>query len=143
MNLLLLCFVLLYKKCDYGLNRSAPFSPFQNKKDQVTHNYLVISLPFYRPYGWIAPLTWHWHYPPSTPLNWKKYSKETDYKYMGTRIIVAEKKYKSAAWLVSNCATGLLKSKYFSCLDQTFPVHLFYQLYMQETGNLNITGLVQ
>ena len=32
---------------------------------------------------------------------------------------------------------------YFSCLDHTFPVHLFYQLYMQETGNLNITGLVQ
>ena len=31
----------------------------------------------------------------------------------------------------------------FSCLDHTFPVHLFYQLYMQETGNLNITGLVQ
>ena len=27
----------------------------------------------------------------------------------------------------------------FSCLDHTFPVHLFYQLYMQETGNLNIT----
>ena len=24
----------------------------------------------------------------------------------------------------------------------TFPVHLFYQLYMQETGNLNITSLV-
>ena len=31
----------------------------------------------------------------------------------------------------------------FSCLDYTFPVHLFYQLYMQETSNLNITGLVQ
>ena len=34
-------------------------------------------------------------------------------------------------------------SKLFSCLDHTFPVHLFYQLYMQETSNLNITGLVQ
>ena len=34
-------------------------------------------------------------------------------------------------------------TKYFSCLDHTFPVHLFYQLYMQETGNLNITGPVQ
>ena len=31
----------------------------------------------------------------------------------------------------------------FSCLDHTFPVHLFYQLYMQETANLNTTGLVQ
>ena len=31
----------------------------------------------------------------------------------------------------------------FSCLDHTFPVHLFYLLYMQKTGNLNITGLVQ
>ena len=33
----------------------------------------------------------------------------------------------------------------FSCLDHTFPVNLFYQLYnMQETGNLNITiGLFQ
>ena len=30
----------------------------------------------------------------------------------------------------------------FSSLDHTFPVHLFYQLYMQETSNLNITGLV-
>ena len=30
----------------------------------------------------------------------------------------------------------------FSCLDHTFPVHLFYQLYMQETGILNITGLL-
>ena len=29
---------------------------------------------------------------------------------MGTRIIVTEKKYKSAAWLVSNCATGLFLS---------------------------------
>ena len=36
------------------------------------------------------------------------------------------------------------KQKYiFSCLDHTFPVQLFYQLYMQETGNLNITSLVQ
>ena len=33
--------------------------------------------------------------------------------------------------------------KTFPCLDHTFQVHLFYQLYMQETGNLNITGLVQ
>ena len=32
---------------------------------------------------------------------------------------------------------------YFTSLDHTFPVHLFYLLYMQETGNLNITGLVQ
>ena len=31
----------------------------------------------------------------------------------------------------------------FSCLDHTFPVHLFYQRYMQETGDLNITSLVQ
>ena len=31
----------------------------------------------------------------------------------------------------------------FSCFDHTFPVHLFYQLYMQETGNMNITSLVQ
>ena len=35
------------------------------------------------------------------------------------------------------------KKFFFSCLDHTFPVHLFYQLYMQETRNLNITGLVQ
>ena len=35
------------------------------------------------------------------------------------------------------------KYKLFSCLDHTFPVHLFYQLYMQEAGNLNITSLVQ
>ena len=33
--------------------------------------------------------------------------------------------------------------KYFSCLDHTFPVYHFYQLYMQETSNLYITGLVQ
>ena len=77
--------------------------------------YTIIYLPkcsyiFNRPYGWIAPLTWHWHYPPSVPINWKKYSEETDYKYMGTRIIVTEKKYKSVAWLVSNCATGLFLS---------------------------------
>ena len=26
----------------------------------------------------------------------------------------------------------------FSSLDHTFPVHFFYQLYMQETGNLNM-----
>ena len=31
----------------------------------------------------------------------------------------------------------------FSCLDHTFPAHLFYQLYKQETSILNITGLVQ
>ena len=31
----------------------------------------------------------------------------------------------------------------FSSLGHTFPVHLFYLLYRQETGNLNITGLVQ
>ena len=29
---------------------------------------------------------------------------------------------------------------YFSSLDQTFPFHQFYLLYMQETVNLN-TGL--
>ena len=33
-----------------------------------------------------------------------------------------------------------MKLKKFSCLDQPFPVHLFYQLYIQETDNLNITG---
>ena len=38
---------------------------------------------------------------------------------MGTRIIVTEKKYKSAAWLVSNCATGLF----------TFLKHFFFQHY--------------
>ena len=31
---------------------------------------------------------------------------------------------------------------YFTSLDHTFPVHLFYLLYMQETVNLNITSLV-
>ena len=29
---------------------------------------------FYRPYGWIAPKNWKWHYPPSKPLDWDKYS---------------------------------------------------------------------
>ena len=37
----------------------------------------------------------------------------------------------------------LLEEKIFSSLDHTFPVHLFYLLYMQDTSNLNITGLVQ
>ena len=31
----------------------------------------------------------------------------------------------------------------FSSLDDNFPVRLFYILYMQETGNLNINSLVQ
>ena len=70
-------------------------------------SHQLVCLHYYRPYGWIAPLTWNWHYPPSAPINWKKYSDETDYQYLGTRIIVTEKKYKSAAWLVSNCFTGL------------------------------------
>ena len=35
---------------------------------------------------------------------------------------------------------GRYKIIFFSCLDNTFPVHLFYQLYMQETAN-NLEGL--
>ena len=35
--MIMFCFSL--KKCDYEVNQSAPFSLFQNKKDQVTHNY--------------------------------------------------------------------------------------------------------
>ena len=27
----------------------------------------------YRPYGWIAPKEWKWHYPPVEPVNWKQY----------------------------------------------------------------------
>ena len=69
-------------------------------------SHQLVCLHHYRPYGWIAPLTWNWHYPPSAPINWKKYSEETD-NYNVSRIIVTEKKYKSAAWMVSNCATGL------------------------------------
>ena len=44
---------------------------------------------------------------------------------------------------IASNSSELVYGKCFSCLDHTFPVHLFYQLYMQETGNLNITGLVQ
>ena len=36
------------------------------------------------------------------------------------------------------CAT----ESFFSSLDHAFPVHLFYLLYLQETDNLKITGLV-
>ena len=75
------------------------------KKSLHMYNQSAVCLLFYRPYGWIAPLSWHWHYPPSKPIDWKKYSKDTDYN-MG-RITIPEKKYKTAAWLVSNCATGL------------------------------------
>ena len=96
--------------------------------------YTIIYLPkcsyiFNRPYGWIAPLTWHWHYPPSVPINWKKYSEETDYKYMGTRIIVTEKKYKFAAWLVSNCATGLFLSFLSIFFFQHYNLYLSYCLF--------------
>ena len=28
---------------------------------------------FYRPYGWIAPKHWNWHYPPVIPVDWKLY----------------------------------------------------------------------
>ena len=43
---------------------------------------------------------------------------------------------------IPTALAGKIEKSTFSCLDHTFPVHLFYQLYMQETGNLNITGLV-
>ena len=38
---------------------------------------------------------------------------------------------------IARYSTGFI----FSCLDHTFPVHLFYQLYMQETCNLNISAV--
>ena len=27
----------------------------------------------YRPYGWIAPKNWKWHYPPVESVNWDQY----------------------------------------------------------------------
>ena len=50
---------------------------------------------------------------------------------MGTRIIVTEKKYKFAAWLVSNCATGLFLSFlsifFFNIIICTYhTVYLFF-----------------
>jgi len=78
---------------------------------------------FYRPYGWIAPLSWHWHYPPAKPIDWKKYSKDTAYNR--DRIIIPEKKYKSAAWLVSNCATESDREDYVNEMQNHFPVHIY------------------
>ena len=78
------------------------------------------------------------------PQGWVKIDHESGvpiYLHRPSRSVTISRPY----CLGTASARVILKKKiyFFLCLDHTFPVHLFYQLYIQETGNLNITGLVQ
>ena len=41
--------------------------------DALYKRYAIILAFIYRPYGWIAPKEWKWHYPPVEPVNWEQY----------------------------------------------------------------------
>ena len=76
------------------------------------------------------------------PSTYSKYL--CTFKYISKVSWFLEKE-KNSGIISGNCDFSLKKKNmiyvmYFSSLDHTFPVHLFYLLYMQETGNVNITG---
>ncbi len=76
---------------------------------------------FYRPYGWIAPKNWDWHYPKSAlnNISWSQYPRQSglvkNFKH----------KLKRAAWLVSNCHTMSQREHYVQELAKHFPVDIY------------------
>ena len=79
---------------------------------------------FFRPYGWVAPKDWKWHYPSSTlpNLDWSKNynsSSKSQHKYPNS------KTKKAVAWLVSNCHTHSQREHYVENLSKHIKVDVY------------------
>ena len=79
---------------------------------------------FHRPYGWVAPKDWKWHYAASSnkSIDWSKYPIPTAKSQM---ISTNNAKKKPVAWLVSNCHTRSQRENYVSKLSQHIPVDVY------------------
>lgn len=63
------------------LNDNFPYERFQNYFNW-TMTYRRDS-DFYRPYGWVAPKNWTWHYPKdSAEQNWSQYFTNTTHSML-------------------------------------------------------------
>ena len=99
------------------LNDHFPYENFENFFNW-TMTYRKNS-DFHRPYGWIAPRNWTWHYPSSSAQeNWSQY-------HISSRSVIDLKVKKSnlkdkktVAWLVSNCHTQSLREHYVNVLKK-------------------------
>ena len=79
---------------------------------------------FFRPYGWIAPKNWTWHYAPIKPIKWEKYMSTSSSELLKPKSM-QPRKYESAAWLVSNCDTSSDREDYVEELQKYFPIHTY------------------
>ena len=99
-----------------------PYEEFQNYFNW-TMTYKRNS-DFFRPYGWIAPNDWKWHYPSSTlpSLNFSQYPiMSSELKNVS---LINEKK-KPVAWLVSNCRTHSQREHYVETLSKHIQVDVY------------------
>lgn len=78
----------------------------------------------YRPYGWVAPKNWEFHYAPKKSINWSQNAtKQTD----STTLPGVTHKVKKVAWLVSNCHTHSQREHYVQELSKYIEVDIFGQ----------------
>ena len=97
-----------------------PYEKFQNYFNW-TMTYRKNS-DFYRPYGWIAPKNWSWHYPDhSAQQNWSQYYINSSFQVNVSDV----KTKKPVAWLVSNCHTSSKREAYISELSNLIQVDIF------------------
>jgi len=81
---------------------------------------------FYRPYGWVAPKEWKWHYAAATlpNLNWTTYSNPSLKQSITSNQHNTTSK-KPVAWLVSNCHTHSQREHYVEELAKHIPIDVY------------------
>ena len=80
---------------------------------------------FHRPYGWVAPKDWKWHYAASgnSSIDWSKYPMPTSSISQTISKNVTNKK--PVAWLVSNCHTRSQRENYVANLSHYINVDVY------------------
>ena len=102
------------------LNDHFPYDIFENYFNW-TMTYRKNS-DFYRPYGWIAPKNWTFHYPNrSAQENWSQYPIPSTLEVKIPNI----KDKKPVAWLVSNCHTQSQREHYVKVLNEYIKVDTY------------------
>ena len=103
-------------------HNSFPFNEFNNFFNW-TMTYKRTS-DFFRPYGWVAPKDWKWHYPASTLPNLDWYQ-QYNYSLKSQNFVTkTEKKKKPVAWLVSHCHTHSQREHYVEKLSKYIHVDI-------------------
>ena len=117
------------------LNDNFPYEKFRN-----FFNWTMTfrrDSDFYRPYGWIAPKNWDWHYAPREPIPWEEYMKQPpnadnadlfddlSLEAIHDRIGQKSKKKVIAAWLVSNCHTHSQREQFVEDLQKHLEVDVY------------------